>query len=85
MILAPNGQGPKGLVPGYASHPVDSNFIIARLNVAILVVGSIVAFIAGKWIVGASVLALAFALGLFVAFMERWDRARRSVSESQDS
>ncbi len=61
---------------------MDSNFIIARLDVAILIVGSIVAFIAGKWIVGASVLVLAFALGLFVALMERWDRSRRGVSKS---
>ncbi|MBW3557823.1 MAG: hypothetical protein KY454_12900 [Actinobacteria bacterium] len=64
---------------------MDSNFIIARLDVAILVVASIVAFIAWKWVVGASVLVVAFALGLFVAFMERWDRSRRGVSKSQDS
>ena len=82
--LGTKTQGPKELL-GYAGHAVDSNFIIARLDVAILILGSIVAFIAGKWIVGASVLVLAFALGLFVAFMERWDRSRRGVSKSQDS
>ncbi|HEV2809074.1 MAG TPA: hypothetical protein VGV93_01585 [Acidimicrobiales bacterium] len=64
---------------------MDSNFIVARLNVGILVVGSIVAFIEGKWVVGASVLVVAFALGFFVAFMERWDLSRRGVSKSQDS
>ncbi len=61
------------------------NFIISRWHVAALVVASIVAFIAGKWVAGSSVLVVAFALGLFVAFMERWDRSRRGVSKSEDS
>lgn len=64
---------------------MESNLTISWFHVATLVVASIVAFIAGKWVVGTSVLVLAFALGVFVAFMERWDRSRRGDSKSQDS
>ena len=85
VVLAPGARGVPGLFPGTRFIAVVSNFIISRWHVAILVVASIVAFIAGKWVVGSSVLVVAFAVGLFVAFMERWDRSRRGVPKSEDS
>ncbi len=56
---------------------MNSNFIISWLHVILLTGAGIVALIVQKWLVGSVVLSMAFALGLFVRFLDQRDRNRR--------
>ena len=51
---------------------MKSPSIIAWLNVGFLVVAGVVGIIAGKWVLGTILLALASLLGVFVVVTERW-------------
>lgn len=50
---------------------------IPWLNVTVLVVAGVVALVARKWIAGATVLAMALGLALFIVTTERWYHSRR--------
>lgn len=51
---------------------------IPWLNVTVLIIAAVVALIARKWIAGATVLAMALGLALFILLVDRWYRSRRN-------